>query len=151
VVDPGISKRKGAVEARGFKGCLKAPGGSRQSRDQWGSGGEAWRILTSKGCFFFQFKILMTYKLFLMISKRGAHNRCNEVFWTGLKIDPGGHFSTLNIETRHIIIRTPTVYSIKSLNFIPGFTLLFVYFAFDSLCHKIHSPQLGLVFWIDEN
>jgi hypothetical protein len=34
----------------------------------------------------------------------GSHpkDRCNEVFWTGLKIDPGGHFSTLNIETRGV-------------------------------------------------
>jgi hypothetical protein len=28
-----------------------------------------------------------------------ALHRCNEVFWTGLKTDPGDHFSTLNIET----------------------------------------------------
>jgi hypothetical protein len=34
------------------------------------------------------------------------------------------------------VISTPMVYSIKNLNFIPGFTFLFVYFAFDSLYHK---------------
>jgi hypothetical protein len=83
-----------------------------------------------------------------------------------LKIDPWGHVSTLNIETRSVefrpfplriepgrgiliinpvqnsttlkhVISTPMVYSIKNLNLIPGFTILFVYFAFDSLCHKI--------------
>jgi hypothetical protein len=49
------------------------------------------------------------------------------------------------------------VYSIKNLNFIPGFTLLFVYFAFDSFGHKIPKsfessiPQQGLVFRIVEN
>jgi hypothetical protein len=40
---------------------------------------------------------------------------------------------------------------------IPGFTLLFVYFAFDSLCHKIPKsfdclfPLLGFVFRIVKN
>jgi hypothetical protein len=102
-----------------------------------------------------------------------------------LKIDPWGHFSTLNIpEVLNIyptplriepvrgiliinpvqnstalkhIISTPMVYSIKNLNFIPGFTLLFVYFALDSLCHKIPKSfyrsflQQGLVFRIVEN
>jgi hypothetical protein len=36
---------------------------------------------------------------------RRHHCRCNEVFWTGLKIDPGGHFSTLNFETRGVEFR----------------------------------------------
>jgi hypothetical protein len=40
-----------------------------------------------------------------MIRNSAAHRRCNEVFWTGLKIDPGVHFSTLNIETRGVEFR----------------------------------------------
>jgi hypothetical protein len=98
-----------------------------------------------------------------------------------LNIDPGGHFLTLNIETRGVEFRPYPVEnwagpwnfdhksvskfnSIKTcniyipglfnqkLNFIPVFTLLFVYFAFDSLCHKIPKsfdrsfPQQGLAF-----
>jgi hypothetical protein len=76
----------------------------------------------------------------------------NEVFWTGLKIDPVCHFSTLNIQIRCWIplrielrrgiyyfdhepcskfnsiktsnIYTPMVYSIKNLNLIPVCNLL---------------------------
>jgi hypothetical protein len=57
---------------------------------------------------------------------------------------------------KHVIF-TSLIYSIKNLNFIPGFTLLFIYFAFDYLSHKIPKsidrsfPQQGLVFRIVEN
>jgi hypothetical protein len=81
--------------------------------------------------------------------------RCNEVFWTGLKFDPVGHFSTLNMETEGVefrpwpvenwtapwnfdnkpsskfsSIKTRNTYSFGYLHFIPVFTFLFGLFCF---------------------
>ena len=79
---------------------------------------------------------------------------------TPLRIEPDRGILIINpvqnsTALKHVI-STPMVYSIKNLNFIPGFTFLFVYFAFDSLCHKIPEsfdssfPQEGLVFRVVE-
>jgi hypothetical protein len=80
---------------------------------------------------------------------------------TPLRIEPGRGILIINpvqnsTASEHVIF-TSMVYSIKNLNFIPGFTLLFVYVALDSLRHKIPKrfdrsfPQQGLVFLIVEN
>jgi hypothetical protein len=58
-----------------------------------------------------------------------------------LRIEPGRGILIINpvqnsTALKHVI-STPMDYSIKNLNFIPGFTLRFVSFAFDSLCHQI--------------
>jgi hypothetical protein len=60
---------------------------------------------------------------------------------TPLRIEQGRGILIINpvqnsTALKHVL-STPMVYSIKNMNFIPGFTLLFVYFALDSLCHKI--------------
>jgi hypothetical protein len=76
---------------------------------------------------------------------------------TPLRIEPGRGILIINpvqnsTALEHVIF-TSMVYSIKNLNFI----LLFVYFAFDSLRHKIPKrfdrslSQQGLVFMIVEN
>jgi hypothetical protein len=82
---------------------------------------------------------------------------------TTLRIEPGRGILIINpvqnsTALKHTIF-TSLVYSIKKLNMhvIPGFTFLFVYFAIDSLCHKIPKsfdrsfPQQGLVFRIVES
>jgi hypothetical protein len=78
-----------------------------------------------------------------------------------LRIEPGRGILIINPVQNSTALKhvrsTPLVYSNKNLNFIPGFTFLFVYFAFVSLCHKTPMgfdrsfPQQGLVFRIVEN
>jgi hypothetical protein len=80
---------------------------------------------------------------------------------TPLRIEPGRGILIINpvqnsTALKHVIFIS-MVYSIKNLNFILGFTLLFVWFAFDSLCHKIPKSfdrsfsQQGFVFLVIEN